>query len=110
MALPPFTPTGGRDAYWEKGPKAHLRITCPHGHHIPCNSVAPDDGANYVRCTKWVGGQDCGEWRVVLRFRGGGVLVVSVSKEEVDEYSTAHVTPAALLHALGIFDQLKRGA
>jgi hypothetical protein len=111
-ARPPLTPTGGRWFAWSIGPNAHRRVMCPHGHHIPCNSIGTE--AHFARCTAYVAGgprrHDCDEWVAVLRFRGGGTLTVSVSREEADEYAADHVTPAALLDALGIFDQLKRGA
>jgi hypothetical protein len=98
--------------YWERGPKAHLRITCPHGHVIPCNSEVLEGDAGFVRCTAYTGGgprrHDCDEWVFVKRFRGGGVMVASVSREEKDALSK--LTHAEIIDALGIFDQLKRGA
>jgi hypothetical protein len=94
--------------YWERGPKAHLRITCPHNHAIPCNSEVSEGDVGFVRCTAWTGARDCGAWVFVKRFRGGGVMVASVSREEKDALSK--LTHAEIIDALGIFDQLKRGA
>jgi hypothetical protein len=108
MDARPYTPDGGRFVDWAFGPAAHRRLTCPHGHHIPCKSIAPE--VHFAFCPKWLGGKECGAWVAVLRIRGGFTVWASVSKEEADEWSAAHVTPGELIVALGIFDQLKRGA
>lgn len=79
-------------------------IHCPCGHHIPDYFSVTEAG--FVECRKWVKDEkrECGRWVFIYSIRGGGNIVVEVTKTERDEVRKFS-TPAEMIDYLGIFKE-----
>ena len=79
------------------------RVFCPHGHHIPFNAKIPEHG--FIRCPQKTlpdRKQSCGCWVFLYAIRGGRIVVVQVTEDEMEEMNELQ-TPAAMIDYLGIF-------
>ena len=81
MAHPKAQVTQARWWKWLR----NRRVVCADGHHYPYKFRIPERGG--LRCEHFIASErrECGRWTYLIAIKGGGVIAVDVTQDDIDE-------------------------